>query len=239
MSGRSLLKVGELAERTGLSVRALHYYEEIGLLLPSHRTPSNHRLYTAEDVARLQRIRSLRQMGFTLERIADLLTDPSITPLKIVEDHLALVREQVVLQERLLGRLESLARTLRRDGDVDTDAFLNTIEEMTMWEKAFSQEQKDLVQARAGKLGVENVREIELGWLGILATLRAAMEKGVEPNSSEVQVLVTRMSELTRKFAGNDEAIQRILADAYHAGAGAAYGLDASLIAFMNRAAHK
>ncbi len=65
----SVWKVGELAGRTGLSVRALHYYEEIGLLLPSRRTGSGHRLYSAEDVLRLQRIVSLRSLGFTLEEI--------------------------------------------------------------------------------------------------------------------------------------------------------------------------
>ena len=59
-------KVGELAARTGLSVRTLHYYDEVGLLPPSCRTDGGHRLYTAGDVVRLQQIRSLRALGFTL-----------------------------------------------------------------------------------------------------------------------------------------------------------------------------
>ena len=53
-------RVGELAREAGLSVRALHYYDEIGLLSPSRRTDSGHRLYTAGDVVRLQRIKSLQ-----------------------------------------------------------------------------------------------------------------------------------------------------------------------------------
>ena len=52
------LKVGELAKRAGTSVRTLHYYDEIGLLSPSHHTASGHRLYDANDVARLQQIHS-------------------------------------------------------------------------------------------------------------------------------------------------------------------------------------
>jgi DNA-binding transcriptional MerR regulator len=51
-------KVGELAKRTGVSVRALHHYDEIGLLSPSHRSEAGYRLYTEIDVARLQQIRS-------------------------------------------------------------------------------------------------------------------------------------------------------------------------------------
>ena len=53
-------KVGELARQTGLSVRTLHYYDEIGLLSPSYRTETGYRLYAAVDIARLQQIKSLR-----------------------------------------------------------------------------------------------------------------------------------------------------------------------------------
>ena len=57
------IKVGEVAKRTGLSVRTLHHYDEIGLLSPSRRTASGHRLYGAGELARLQQIKSLRQLG--------------------------------------------------------------------------------------------------------------------------------------------------------------------------------
>ena len=67
------LKVGELAKRTGLTVRALHHYDEIGLLKPSLHTEAGYRLYTADDVARLQRVLSLRQLGFSLEQVRDCL----------------------------------------------------------------------------------------------------------------------------------------------------------------------
>ena len=65
------LKVGELARRTGLTVRTLHHYDEIGLLRPSLHTESGHRLYTAADVGRLQQVVSLRQLG--RPRVPDLI----------------------------------------------------------------------------------------------------------------------------------------------------------------------
>jgi MerR family transcriptional regulator, thiopeptide resistance regulator len=61
---RQSWKVGELARVTGLTVRALHYYDEIGLLMPSGRTPAGHRSYDRADVARLYRISLLRRLGF-------------------------------------------------------------------------------------------------------------------------------------------------------------------------------
>lgn len=51
------LKVGELARRTGLSVRTLHHYDEIGLLSPARRTATGHRLYGRDEIRRLQQIR--------------------------------------------------------------------------------------------------------------------------------------------------------------------------------------
>ena len=63
-----LWKVGELAARTGLTVRTLHHYDAIGLLCPSGRTGSahgsGHRLYTGADVERLHQILCLKQLGF-------------------------------------------------------------------------------------------------------------------------------------------------------------------------------
>ena len=61
------LKVGELARRTGLTIRTLHHYDEIGLLKPSGHTESGHRLYTSSDITRLQQVVSLRQLGFSLD----------------------------------------------------------------------------------------------------------------------------------------------------------------------------
>src|SRR5215472_10534866 len=64
-------KVGALARATGLTVRTLHHYDEIGLLQPSARLAGGHRLYDADDVARLYRIIRLRQLGFPLSQVAE------------------------------------------------------------------------------------------------------------------------------------------------------------------------
>ena len=64
-------KVGALARQTGLTVRTLHHYDEIGLLAPSLRTGAGHRLYTADDLGRLLQILSLRQLGLSLDEVRD------------------------------------------------------------------------------------------------------------------------------------------------------------------------
>src|SRR5437764_10697044 len=91
------LKVGELARRTGLTVRTLHHYDEIGLLRPSLHTEAGHRLYTAGDVARLQQVVSLRQLGFSLEEVRECLDRPCFSPLELIRAHVARLREQIGL----------------------------------------------------------------------------------------------------------------------------------------------
>ena len=82
------LKVGELAKQTGLSVRTLHHYDAIGLLVPSHRTAAGHRLYTAVDVARLQQVVSLRQLGLSLDEVRGCLDRGDPAPLAVLEQHM-------------------------------------------------------------------------------------------------------------------------------------------------------
>src|SRR5580765_3510506 len=95
------LKVGELAKRTGLTIRTLHHYDEIGLLRPSLHTESGHRLYTAADVARLQQVISLRQLGFALEEIGACLNQADFSPLEVIRLHVERLREQSALQRGL------------------------------------------------------------------------------------------------------------------------------------------
>jgi MerR family transcriptional regulator, thiopeptide resistance regulator len=87
-------KVGALARATGLTVRALHHYDHIGLLSPSVRTTAGHRLYTAYDVARLYRINLLRSLGFPLDQIASVLGDPQWQLAAAVRQHQKLTAEK-------------------------------------------------------------------------------------------------------------------------------------------------
>lgn len=70
---RSSYQIGEVADRVQLSLRTVRYYEEVGLVEPSGRTPGGFRLYTDDDIARLQLIKRMKPLGFTLDETRDLL----------------------------------------------------------------------------------------------------------------------------------------------------------------------
>lgn len=127
-------KVGELADATGLTVRALHHYDEIGLLVPSDRTSAGHRLYAEQDVARLYRILALRRLGLRLDEIAALLDDESVSLLETVRRHLEQVERELTQRQRLRHRLLALLNALERSLEPSTDQFIETLEAMTLIE---------------------------------------------------------------------------------------------------------
>ena len=97
-------RVGELADVSGLTVRTLHHYDEIGLLTPD-RTAAGHRVYRREQVERLYRISVLRRFGASLDDIATALDDPTWSLDGALRSHLASLEDQVLRMERLLHRL--------------------------------------------------------------------------------------------------------------------------------------
>ncbi len=233
-----VFRVGDLAKRTGVSVRALHHYDAIGLLAPSRRSESRYRLYDREDIVRLQEIKSLRQLGFSLEEIRDLLAARRLTPLGVVEMHLQRVREQMELQRQLLGRLESIAEQLRAAETPSADEMMRTIEAMTMFEKYFTDEQRQTLKERGDKLGPEAIKAVEEEWPRLIAAVREEMNKGTDPRSERVRELATRWRELLNAFSGGDRQMEASAAKMYRQEPQVAqeYGLDPEMFKYIGEA---
>lgn len=205
------LRVGELARRTGLTIRTLHHYDEIGLLKPSLHSDAGYRLYTAADVARLQQVLSLRQLGFSLSEVHDCLDRPDFVPLAIIRLHLARLREQLDLQRRLCERLEAVAGQFSSAKDVSADDFLQIIEAITMTEKYFTPQQLQSITASREEVGEQVLQQKQEEWAQLIADVRAAMEAGVDPTEASVQPLARRWTDMVRWTTGGDPAIEQSL----------------------------
>jgi DNA-binding transcriptional MerR regulator len=208
MSFEALL-VGELAKRTGLTVRTLHHYDEIGLLKPSLHSEGGYRLYTAADIARLQRVLSLRQLGFGLEEIRSCLDRPGFSPLEVIDLHVARLREQVAWQQKLCLQLEAIAGRLRAVEEVSAPEFLRIIEEMTMWEKYYTPQQVALIKERREQAGTALLNQKQEEWAELIALIRAEMDRGTDPASPKVQELAERWKQLLNESSLGDPAIQK------------------------------
>lgn len=234
------LSVGELARRTGLTVRALHHYDEVGLLVPSERTPSGHRRYGAQDVRRLARIVALRGLGLGLAEIRAALDGG-------VPDAVAAIRERLELLEHELAEAARLRDRLARIlGGVDAqgvppsaDALIDAIEVMTMLEEHWTPEQLQRLATRREELGPDAIREVEQAWPVLFADVRAAMDEGVDPADPRAQALGARWRELVAAFTGGEPDIEEGLGRLYREQDPATLvrdpGVDADLWAYMQR----
>jgi DNA-binding transcriptional MerR regulator len=207
------LRVGELARRTGLTVRTLHHYDEIGLLRPSRHTGAGYRLYTARDIARLQQVVSLRQIGLSLEEIRDCLDRPGFSPLEVIDLHLARLREQIESQRRLCERFETIAARLRTAENVSADEFLRAIEGTIMVESYFTPAQIERIRERRAEVGGEVLNQKQAEWAELIAQAQAEMERGTDPGDPRVQALAQRWLRLVEFTTGGDpemaQAIKR------------------------------
>jgi MerR family transcriptional regulator, thiopeptide resistance regulator len=139
--------IGELAAQTGLTVRTLHHYDEIGLARPSRRTSAGHRRYTAEDVRRLHRIVALRGFGFALPEIAGLLDDPGLDAGELVRRQLDQVTERLARARRLRDRLTRVLEMFDAADQPSPAVLLTLIEEMTAVEHTYTPEEFERMAA--------------------------------------------------------------------------------------------
>src|SRR4051794_14361014 len=226
------MRIGELARASGLSVRALRHYDEIGLLRPAQRAPSGYRDYDDGDVARLARIVALRGLGLSLDEVATALDGHDVSG--AVRARLARLDEQLAEGAALRGRLERVL-----DAAATTDDLLAAIEGMTMFERHYTPDQLAQLDARRRALGPEGMARAEREWAELIEAVRAERARGTDPRDARMQELAGRWRTLVGQFTGGDAGIERSLRSLYEAeGAEAASrgAVDAELLAYVGRA---
>jgi DNA-binding transcriptional MerR regulator len=209
------LRIGEVAKATGLTVRTLRHYDEIGLLVPSERSAAGYRLYGEGDVRRLYRILALRGMGFRLEEIAATLAREGEDPRPAVRRHLERIDEQLRLTRRLRSRLTRILDLLDRTDEPSGDQFIEAIEVMTRMERFYTPEQREQLERRAAALGDDGLRRAEADWAELIAAVEAERGAGTDPADPKLDPLVERWTGLIEQFTGGDPGIRASLQEMY------------------------
>ncbi len=126
-----LLRVGDVAAAAGLTVRALHHYEQIGILVPAARTAAGHRLYGPDSVQRLYLIGRLRRLGLSLEQVGQALDDPEWSLANALHHHLSAAERQIqmwtTLRTAVCAALADLA-----DANDPTDDLMKVLTAMEL-----------------------------------------------------------------------------------------------------------
>ncbi|MBV8300109.1 MAG: MerR family transcriptional regulator [Candidatus Eremiobacteraeota bacterium] len=202
--------VGEIARRTAVTVRTLHHYEQVGLLVPSERTASGHRRYGARDVVRLRRIVTLTAIGIPLREIAALLDaspQDALVALRAQREQLAERRDRL---DASIERIDALVRRAsENDGALDRGELESLMETIAMenWAHRYMTEVQGMSPADA-EAAIRSVppeaAEGTRKWSALIADVEAALAENVAPSSERAQALAQRWRELIESFTGGD-----------------------------------
>ena len=165
-----MLTIGKLARQFGLSRSTLLYYDRIGLLKPSGRSPANYRIYNAGDARRLERICLYRKAGLALSDIAAALDAGSGTLALVLEQRLSSLNHQISALRRQQHLIVSLLQGLNAVGSIrimDKASWVRLLraagmddDDMRAWHRAFEQISPEAHQHFLVSLGLP-VREVK------------------------------------------------------------------------------
>ena len=212
-------RVGEVAALTGVSIRTLRHYDQIGLLCPSAHTPSGYRLYAERDLLRLQQALTLRYLGFELKRIRELLDRPDFDVAASLDIQRTVLRDRIAELERVDVALRELLERRRNTGRWAWDLVVRASaavaagleEKGAQMSDYYTSEQ---LKRRFAEIGAQtsqdDIRAIERGWSALLKEMRA--NSNLDPASPQAQELVRRWDELTAETTKGYQGDPKMLA---------------------------
>ena len=212
------MKVSEVAKLTGVTVRTLHYYDEIGLLKPSKVTAAGYRLYSNADLEILQQILFFRELDFSLSDIREIMLNPTYSRETALQNH-----RELLLQKRkhIDGLISLVDKTLKGDNDMSFKQFDTT--EIKNARKEYAAEAKQ----RWGKSDAYTEYEEKVSayddpqWKllngeGSYILREFGENRHLDPASKEAQALVKKWQEfITANFYNCTKAILSCLGEMY------------------------
>ncbi|MBA3874417.1 MAG: MerR family transcriptional regulator [Anaerolineae bacterium] len=214
--------VKQLSDLAQVSVRTLHYYDEIGLLIPSQVGANGYRYYDDAAVLRLQQILFYREIGMELMQIKDVLDSPNFDLVSALQSHKALLLEK---SERLLNLVATVDSTIQHlQGE-------KTMSKRQLFEGFSDDKQKDYEREARLTYGPDKVNESVKRWKGYTTAQKEAIgiegnqvyndivdaiETGKQPNSEDVQAILKRWHQHLRYFYEPTLDILRGLGELYN-----------------------
>jgi len=217
LTSQAQYRPSEFARLAGVTVRALHHYDQLGLLKPSSRTAAGYRLYGPPDIARLQQIVTLKFIGFSLREIKRLLAGADLrAALSLQRNTLGQKRRRLDLAIAAIAQAE---RVLSHRAGPNWEAFAKIIEVIQMqantdWTKKYYNAAAQKLLAKRQKLWSPKLQaESQTKWAALLKQIEQAARNKVEPASPEAQALAERHEQLIESFTGGHASIRQGLAE--------------------------
>lgn len=219
--------VGAVAELTGVSVRTLHHYDHIGLVVPSVRTSAGYRGYTDADVERLHVVLVYREAGLPLEEIRVLLDDPTVDELARLQRQHALLLERADGLQRTITAVEELMNAHRSGIQLTAEEQVEIFGTTSFGEEYAVEAEQRWGETEEWKQSRQRVsRMTKQDWIDVkaegdalLADLAAAKRAGVTPGSPEGDALAARHRASIERFYECGDEMHRGLVEMYLADA--------------------
>ncbi|QDP72425.1 MerR family transcriptional regulator [Legionella israelensis] len=227
-----MFKIGEVAKRTGVSIRSLRHYDSIGLLSPTGYSDSGYRLYNKQNLMRLQQIVALKQMGFSLKTIKEMFEKDSISLQKTMDIHLTFLKEQFIQQKQIYQQVKHVCDLMSNKHEVSIEEICQTVESIKMLEKYYTSEQLQALKKRSFHLDEKKGHEYAKAWYAIFNSLDDLRQQGVEPSDAKTRPYALKSRELLSEFTQGDKGIEESLHTMYEEEGGSQmlrnHGLDVS-----------
>jgi DNA-binding transcriptional MerR regulator len=204
------LSIGELAARSGVSVRALRLYEEARLLKPL-RTEAGRRIYRAADIATLQQVLLLKTVGCTLAQIAGLLKARELDPAALLDAQIAVLEQRRLAVEQTLSALKAARRQITDGKGLSVEDLCKLIKrgdcDMThqdwqaVYDRYYTPEEQARWAAAVGKFSEEDRQIAGQHWMGLVAEVEAAIAAGAAPGDERAMQLAKAWYDLQKPLA--------------------------------------
>lgn len=198
------IKIGDLANMTGVTVRTLHYYDEIGLLKPVQITEKGHRLYNMHSITELYRIIAMKDMGFNLDETKDMIKSKDINVLNLVEIQISNVQEEIAQKQLLFSKLLKLKQKLKDNLNLsleDLQSMLPYINSSA--DKYFTKEQFDKLKDRLEDFN--SLKDTSSEWFDFIAKLTYCYKNKLSKSDKMANECVNYWNNLTSNLIGKDE----------------------------------
>jgi MerR family transcriptional regulator, thiopeptide resistance regulator len=199
--------VGEVAAMAGVTVRTLHHYDRIGLLSPSARSSAGYRLYAPDDLDRLHQVLLYRELGFSLEDVADLLADDADPEAHLRRQH-RLLRDRLERTQQMVAAVEkemearAMGMSLTPEekfevfGDLDPDQYEEEVQERWGETDAYAQSKR-----RTSAYTKDDWVRIKAEGEDVEARFAAALAAGVPADSEQAMDLAEEhRQQISRNF---------------------------------------
>ncbi|MGE6260462.1 MerR family transcriptional regulator [Heyndrickxia sporothermodurans] len=207
MKGNNKYSIGEFSEKAGVSIRTLHYYDEIGLLQPEKHPTTGHRIYNHQDILTLQKIVSLKFLGYSLDKIASLLQESSFTVdlNDTLTLHLKALEKEKEQIEQSMAAINRVIKLLEEEGEVDSTVLLvliHNLQKESMQNEWMEQHmQKEIVEELLKKTEEDKII-LDQTYIQMVKEVKQLYGKPIEDPG--VQTMIKTYIEASMEFLGED-----------------------------------